>query len=355
MIEKTLQRDLLVKVTAVILALLIWYQVVDEKNPLTTQQFDVELTIQVPDGKIIQSQSASKVAITFKGRTWSLSQIKADDIKVPVDFSKAGNGTSTFPIVYSSPYAGVEVTDTSPKTVTVGLTPRESKVVGIDVAVQGTPNKEFDADKPTYTAATVTVTGPKSNVERVQIVAGEIDVTGAVSSTTAKVRLVPEDSFGNEIAQVEVNPSEIEVTVPMKQKKPAKMVAVKVETTGTPKNGYKLAGVTVFPDYVEIRGDASVTGKIDAIHTQPVNVTGRDAGFTSGANLMVPSGVTIETSRVTASVDIQPDIVTKTFSHVYIQPKDPPIGYKWDIDPTEVDVTLSGRSDILAQVEAADV
>ena len=354
MIEKMLQKDLLVKVAAVILALLIWATVIGIENPVVSKQFSVDLKIEAPEGKILETPNTMRVAITLEGRTHSLEQIKTEDIKVSLDISKAPAGMSTFPIEYVSPYAGVGLLDINPSMVSITLAARESKEVGIAVTVRGTPNKEFTAEKPTYTATTARVIGPKGNVERVQIVAGEIDVTGAVASTTARVTLVPKDSSGNEIAQIQVDPPEIEVTVPMKPKQPAKMVAVKVETTGTPKNGYKLAGVTVSPEYVEIRGSASVTSKIDAIYTR-VDVVGREAGFSSAVNLVVPSGVTMETNRVTVNVDIQPDIVTKTFSNVYVQVIDLPIGYTFNIDPAEIMVELSGRSDILAQVKAADV
>lgn len=358
MIERILKKDLLVKIAAVVLALLVWAWVYSMANPVSSKQFTVDLKIEAPDGMILtqpKPTTPTRVVITLEGRTHGLAQIKAEDIKVPIDTSKSPAGQSTISIEYASPFAGVSVLDINPEMITINLEPLDNKVVGIDVDVRGTPNNEFSADKPTYAATTAKVTGPKSNVERVQIVAGEIDVTGAVAFTTARVTLVPKDSSGNEIAQIQVEPSEIEVTVPMKQKQPAKMVAVKVVTTGTPKTGYKLAGTSVSPDYIVIRGNPSVTGKIDTLDTRQVDVSGHEAGFTSEINLVVPSGVTIETNRVTAHVDIQPDIVSKTFSKVYVQPIDLPVGYTFKIDPTEIDVVLSGRSDILAQVKATDV
>ncbi len=357
MIERMLQKDLIVKILAVALALAIWADVSSRENPTETLAIEAALNLETPEGKILVSQSVDRVKITFSGRSRALNDLlKPEEIAISVDLSEVPVGTTTLPITYTSPYAALDVTSILPPTVTVEITTRESKEVGIAVTVRGTPNKEYTADRPAYVEETVTVTGPKSNVERVQTVTGEIDVTGAVSTTTSMVTLVPRDSFGNEIAQLEVDPPKIEVSVFLSQRPPAKRVPVKVDTIGTPKAGYKLVSATAAPEYVEIRGETSVTSNISEIRTRPIDVSGRDAGSKSTVLLVVPSGALLEGSNsVSVTVDIQPDVVRKTFSNVAVQPENLPIGYGFDVLPPFVDVELSGRSDILETVKASDV
>ena len=355
MIEKILQKDVLLKIAAIVIALLVWANVYPRENPVGTKVVNAELSIQLPEPKILKEQPPARVALTFEGRERSLDKVRAEDIKVLLDLSNAPVGKTTLPIEYDSPYPELKVIDINPPTLTVDVTTLEDKVVGIVVKVKGAPNKEFTAGSPVYSAEIVKVTGPRSNVERVQQVLGQIDVTGAVASTSGKVALVPYDAYGNEVAQIVVEPTEIDVTVPLDKKDPATMIAVKVETTGTPKKGYKLAGVTVSPEQVEIRGTASATAHISAL-TARVSVDSRDAAFSQGVTLTAPSGVMFEsTNRVTVNIAIEPDIISKTFSKVVVQLENLPIGFAWDMIPTQVDVTLSGRSDILEQVKASDV
>jgi len=356
MIEKMLQKDVFVKIAALVIALIVWGYVLDQVNPMQTTDITVEVPIEAPPGKILTSLPSARVTITFEGRLRDLQRIHHDQVVIPLDISNAPPGQSMIPVEYVSPFRGVKVKDINPRLIAVTLAMEETKEVGVDVTVRGTPNKEYDAQRPTYSQATVSVTGPKSNVDRVQFVTGEIDVTGAVGSVTAAVKLVPYDAYGNEVAQITVDPATVQVTVPMTRKPPAKTVEVKVNTTGTPKKGFKLAGASASPTYVEIRGEESVTRNITSISTRPVDVSGRDAGFSAEYTLDLPPGVKVETStKVTVSVDIQPDIVTRTFSGVIVQVENLPIGFTLNIDPPMVDVKLTGRSDILESIEASDI
>jgi YbbR domain-containing protein len=355
MIERMLQRDLLVKVAAVILALLMWVTAINDKNPLESKPFTLEIKVEVAPGRVVTSQDPARVQVTFEGRTSSFSQIRPDELKVTVDVTKYGATSVIVPISFVSPYAGVQVTNISPKQVVVGLDDRASKEVGVTVVTRGMPNEDYEADKPLLTVPTALVVGAKRKVDQVQVAVGEIDITGAVAPVASKVSLMPRDPAGNEVAGVEIQPAEVDVTVPMKQRPPAKTVGIRVDTTGAPKMGYKIARTTVSPEVVEIRGEPSVTRQIDALYTRQIDVSDRDATFSYSANLVIPSGVTAKTTRVTVSVEIAEDIVDKTFTKVPVQVENLPVGYSFLITPAEVDVVLHGRSDVLAQVKAPDV
>lgn len=357
MIEKVLQKDLFLKIAAVIVALLVWYTITAAENPLETKQVRVDLpALQAPPGMILRDQSVSQTTITFQGRRHSLEKIKDAEVSiVPIDISKAPAGRTTYTIEYVCPYSGVTVTDIYPSQVTVTLTPEEHKQVGIVISVRGTPNKEFIAGAATYEEQGVTVTGAKSDVERVAQVTGEIDVTGAVAEVNNKVSLVPRDRYGDEVYEVTVDSSEIQVTVPMTAKKPAKKVSVKVDVVGHPRKGFKFAGSSATPDEVVIRGDPTTTASISELVAR-INVDGKDASFTSSVNLIVPRGVELEdTDKVNVHVEIQEDIVTRTFPEVIVQLLNPPVDFKWTINPITVEMRLIGRSDILDQIHEGEI
>ncbi len=355
MIERILQRDLLVKVAAVVLALLMWVNAIDVKNPLQRKPFDFELKVEAASGRVIMSADAVRVQITFEGRSSSFSQVKPDELKIPVDVTKYSANSVTVPIAFTSPYAGLKVVNISPRQVTVGLDDKASKEVGVTLATRGSPNEDYEADKPVAGVNTVTVAGAKKKVDLVQVAFGEVDVTGAVGPVSSKVALIARDPSGNDVTGVEIRPAEVDVNVPMKQRPPARTVAVRAETSGTPKVGYKVVRTTVSPESVEIRGEDSVTRQIGALYTKPVDVSGRDATFSYSGNLVVPSGVTAKVTRVTVTVEIGEDIVEKTFAKVPVQAEGLPVEYIFDIDPSTVDVVLKGRSDILAGIKASDL
>jgi len=358
MIEKMLQRDLLVKVTAVVLALLMWVQVIGEKNPLETRTVNLalDLNAQALPGKWVKYTGQAKVAVTLEGRARTLAQINPDKIKVPVDLSKAGVGQPvTVPVVFTSPAPGVRVVDVTPKTITVDIDVEDKKEVSVSVSVRGVPNEDFEAETPVLPAATVMVSGPKKKLDQVQTATGEVDVTGAVAAVTTKVSLVAKDAAGNEVGDITVAPLDLQVTVPMKSRPPRKTVPVRVETSGAPKTGYRAGKTAVTPDSVKIRGELQITRQIDALYTAPVDLTDRDASFSYAVDLVVPSGVSAEVTRVTVNVEVVEDIVERVFSKVPVLLESPPVGYSFVLQPAEVDIVLTGRSDILAQIKADQI
>lgn len=355
MIERMLQKDVLVKVTAVALALLVWHTAVSEKNPLGRLPVSVEIEVQAAPSRIVTSQDPPTAQVTFEGRDSNLAQVKPEELKITVDATECATSSITIPIGFVSPYPGVKVVNVNPKQVIVGMDDLVTKEVGVAVATRGTPNEEYEAEKPVPTVPTVIVSGPKKKVDQVQIASGEVDITGAVGAVTSTVSLVPKDPSGDEVPDVEVEPGEVDVTVPMKRRPPAKTVPVRADIRGTPKTGYRVARTVVNPQVLEIRGETSVTRQIEALQTREVDVSGRDATFSASVSLVLPAGIEARVVRATVTVEIEEDIIEKTFSNIPVQVENPPVGYSFDISPTDVDIVLTGRSDILATIKASDL
>ena len=355
MIERLLHRDLLVKIAAVFLAVSMWVYASGEKNPVKTTSVDVEVRVQAAPGRVVVSQDPVRVQVTFEGRESRLSQVKSDQLKIVVDAAKVTASSATLPVSFASPYGGVQVINVAPKQVTVVFDDLASKEVGVSVGTRGSPNDDYQAENPVPAVSSATVSGPKRKVDQVQIVSGEVDITGAVSSVSSKVPLVAKDPSGNEVLGVSVEPPEVDVVVPMTKRPPAKTVPIKPDVAGTPKQGYKITGVVVSPETVEIRGDTALTRQVDALYTRQVDVTNREATFSSSVSLIIPSGITSKVVRANVTVQIEEDIVERTFSEVPVQVENLPAGYSWDIKPAQVDVVITGRSDILARVKPSDV
>ena len=70
MIQKALSKDITPKIIALILALIVWVQVFNDKNPLERRVFAVEVVPKKVQGEaIIVSTNPSKINVTFEGRS----------------------------------------------------------------------------------------------------------------------------------------------------------------------------------------------------------------------------------------------------------------------------------------------
>lgn len=350
MIERILQRDTWAKAVAVLLALYMWYAAV--AGQWETRAYDLRLEFSEAPGKIVTFKNPDTVRVTFEGLSRALDKIDPARLTIPVDISSLEPGTNQVPIQLNLPVGGVTVSDIYPKMAVVALDVKETKPVSVRVETRGVPNEEFEAQQPVTDIAVVEVSGPRTQVETVVAVFGTVDITGAVGTITNRVvPLTAVDAQNNTVPNVQLNPGHVSVSVPMKSRPPAKMVPVRAETQGAPKTGYRVKAVHVSPSSAKIRGEASVTGGLSYIATEKIDVTDRTQTFTYPANLIIPQGVTSETLRVNVTVEIEEDIVKKTFAGVFVQIQSLPANYAWNLEPTTVDITIEGRRDVIEEIE----
>lgn len=174
MIEKLLRKDILVKVAAIVLALLMWAQVADVKNPITNKQITVDVRLEAPSGRTATLTGQDKVTVTLEGRSRALAQITPERqaaLAATADLSKAVLGrTSNVPVSFTSPFAGVQVIGMTPNTVAVSLDALSEKEVAVNITTRGVPNQDFEALKPSLPLPTVTVSGPRTKLDRKSVV-----------------------------------------------------------------------------------------------------------------------------------------------------------------------------------------
>jgi len=353
--KAALTKDLPAKIIAVILALIVWTQVISDKNPIERRTFVVDVVpTMVEEGMMIISTKPDKVSVTLEGRARTLDEIEPNKLKAEVDLSAVEPGSFVAYLRVEIP-AGVKVVELDPSSVTFELDMVSSAQVEVVVEVQGNPSEDYEKGIPMVSVDTVTVRGAKRYVDKVNRACARVDITGASTEVVTNAKLVALDSAGTEVTGVEIYPPEIEVIVPLEKLPPAKVVPVQVVVNGTPKEGYTVGPITTNPREVKIRGEQSVIDSINWIGTKPVDVTGKDSTFQSTVSLNLPRGVTCQTQQVVVKVEIIEEIETKTFDNVIVQLESPPVGYTWSIEPATVSVVVTGRSDIVRKLQAQDI
>lgn len=356
MIERLTSRDIIAKSISVVLALVVWLQVYNDQNPVQRKTVAIDVvTVNVPEGREIVSIEPAKVNVTFEGRAKSVAQINISKLKAKIDLSKTKVGQNVLPVLVD-PLQSVNVVEISPQSVTVDIDTIVSKDVPVILQVRGAPHEDYTAGKPTVVPETVSVRGPKRRVDLVQSCLVEVDITGIQQQATYSLQVVPKDAAQNDISDVKIQPEKVQVTVPVTALPPAKVVPVQVRVGGVPKAGYKVGAVVVTPETVKFRADSPAARSFEAVSTSVVDVSDKSASFTVPVNLEWPAGVTwAEVSKVAVKVEIVEDIVQRSFKDVPVQLYSLSAGLAWEINPTSVEIVLSGRSDIIAQVRSSDV
>ena len=113
MIEKVINRDLLVKGAAVILALLVWVVVINDKNPLERRTLTIEVApVELSPGQQLLSIMPEVISVTLEGRSRNLSLVESGKVAAQIDMSGLAAARAC-PVEINIP-SGVKVIDINP-------------------------------------------------------------------------------------------------------------------------------------------------------------------------------------------------------------------------------------------------
>jgi YbbR domain-containing protein len=207
--KKLVFENLGLKVSAVLLATCLWLFVTSRGQ--SEISLDVPLEFQnVPAGLGIISDNAKTVIVTVKGQERLMRNLKASDIRVVVDLSKAKKGEGVYPIDRDNirlPFA-MTVTNIAPPTCRVRLEEVVSKKVPVRPAIIGSPGKGYYMESVRVDPSHVTVKGLRSEVKKVKELDTELfDIAGLTKTTTRELDV--ETSWVN----VKADTAAVKVTV----------------------------------------------------------------------------------------------------------------------------------------------
>lgn len=342
---------------SVVIAVVLWLQVTNELNPVELRTYrGVEVKyVNAGAAVVVTEASPGYVNVTLRGSRRVLDSLNESKLTAQVNLSGLGPGKTSLPISVVAPQ-GCEVAEVSPATSVVTLEAVASRKVNVEVKTVGAPPEDYAADPPRPSSSQVTVRGPESKVAIVRKAMGVVDVTGQTVSFTRAVSLKPVDQEGKEVPGVTVDPSALDVYVPMKTLPPARIVQVRAQIVGQPAPGYRVSEVQVEPASVKVRGPSDLIGSLGWVNTLPVDISGRASDVELQTQLLLPTWATVSDSRtVTVRVRIVEDIGERVFGSIPVRLRSLSSGFRWLITPSEVSVTVSAKKDVLARLSAYSV
>ena len=123
-------------------------------------------------------------------------------------------------------------------------------------------------------------------------------------------------------------------------------VAITVRFSGKPSVGYKVSRAAVNPDSVKVRGPAHEVNRLIAVETVPIELDGVKGDIKREVRVTAEGqSLSFAPDRVTVSVTLEEEWITKEFNRVEITAKDSAAGYS--VNPRRVNLRLSGPKRIL--------
>ena len=213
--KKLLFENLGLKISAVLIAVLLWLFVTSRGQSEMSLEIPVEFK-DVPVGLGIASTSAKMVNVTIKGQERVMKNVRPTDVRVFIDLSKAKKGEGSFRISQYDiklPYA-MKVMNIEPTTLRVKLDETATKPVTVNPVITGIPGKGFYVKAIEVEPKSIVIQGLKTEVRKIGEIRTEtMDISGIGETVTQELNV---DASG---ANIKLEKDRVRVTVVIGGKK----------------------------------------------------------------------------------------------------------------------------------------
>lgn len=345
------------------LAVAVWISAVSAADPIQQRVYPRQITIervgQAPS-LVISNEVPNQMTVTLSAPSsiWDNMLNDRAPIKAWLNLSGLAPGTYTLEVKVQPQIQPVKVVNQSPKTITVTLEELITQELPINLVRFGDPEVGFQADDPTLSQNTVTVSGPASLVAQVKTVRVSLNLNQATDNINRKVPIQVLDADENPVEGLTVTPGEVVVTQPISQRGGYRNVVVKVSSTGQVASGYRLTNISVFPPNVTVfSANPSLVDQLPGyVETLPLDLTGVKDDLEMRLALNLPDGVEVVGDQaLLVQVGVAAIEGSLTFSDLPIQVVGLANNLAARISPQGVDVIISGPLPLLDSLAESSV
>ena len=363
--KKKLTDNIGLKIVALIVAILLWYVVVNITDPIVTTTYK-NVHVKILNEDVITSQgntlqvidnSAVIPVVTVKAPRTIIQELgsNVDNVVATADMSKLLSDGYSVPIECTvSKYAEkIESIRPSADYLKVSIEKRKIIQLPINVTTSGEVESGYIVGDKKADQNQVRVSGPQSLVERVKTAYVDVPVEGFIGniSTSSEIVLYDENGETVPMESLELNVSDVRVDVEILA---TKKVPIYYSMIGIPADGYGVTGeIECTPETIVIAGAKSRIDVVSEVKIpgEQLNVTGQTDDLVTNVDItnFLPDGIRLADStssgRVTLKAYIEPyEEATVTMNLKDITFNGVPYGFEASVyDYAEkTDMTISG-------------
>lgn len=297
--DKDGKQQFIIKICCVIAAFALWLFISSTENPVTTykiKNIPVELLntdILTNSNLILVPGQDLTISLTIKGaNTNILLAKKEEDFKVVADLSAYAlkSGEQKIPIEIRRSPDNVNVINSDNLFIKISLDELIEAKLPVNVNVTGKPKEGFFASAPMLSQNYANVVGGSKFVNIVKEILIEEDIQDQEADVVKTYKLKPVDAAGKEIKEVIVNPSHIDVKIPIRK---TKSVGVTVKTIGNLNPNYTLGSIRVLPERFDVTGSAAALNQLESLNTEAIDLSKINSSTTLEARIMIPNGLSL--------------------------------------------------------------
>lgn len=361
-IDKLFDNPWFIRIIALILALLLFENVLDEKKPdeqnvppgqETEVVEDVPVKIYYDVENLVVSGVPRTVTLKLTGPKNIVQQAMTQrNYEVYVDLSNAEIGTQKVPIEIREISERITV-EIDPATAIVSVQEKVTQEFSVEAEFNsGLLSDGYTAKQSIIKPKNVKVTGAKDVVDKIAYVKATLDVKNPVKETfTEEAEVIAFDKDLNKL-NVTVEPNSVDVTVVIEAN--TKKVPIRIKESGTPPSGITIDSVSLSIDEATIVGTEEALAKVDFVNVElDLNDIKKDTVRT--LPVILPEGI-VESDPAKVDVTVKVNKTeNRTLSNIPIGVEGLPNEYLVSfVDSSEVNLVISGESEDIKDLKASD-
>ena len=308
MINK-LKNNSKIKIISLLSAMVLWMYVMAIVDPEETKLFEnIPVTITNKNelnerDLVIYPEQDLTTNIYVTGKLSNLKKVTKDDINVYGQINNPLEGNNEIYLKVSTSQRVNYDFKNPVMIVTLEKIISEDKSIKVDITGSGKNNVDNimlqdNIDK-------VSVSGPRSLVNKVKRVVGTVKVNGELNDFSQSIKLEPVDANGKVVEGIELEKDSVNVNITLLTQK---TVPITLKLSDNSESG---VNYTMSQNTVTIKGKKDIVDSINDIETQPVKLSEILPGTSKYIYLQVPSGITIETKYITIKKNSEENAVAE--------------------------------------------
>ena len=350
-------RDNTIKILSVIFAILLWFYVITEQNPVVPK--DITIPVKIVNAEslnrnnlvVLDSAGSYYITLKLKGKKELLDTVNQNTVNAYADISNYITvGENTVPVVVNGIPEGISVTSRLNHNIKVSLDKKLVVQRPVTASITGNPKGGLANLDAVLTPSEVVLTGAESIINTVETVKIDIDIAGVDASVNKRLPIRLLDVDGKDVYGIQLDTQWINVSVPVAN---TKRVPIQLVLEGDIPEGYVIANKQIQPKEILVTGDQQDLDSLIAINTTKIAIDKLTKNTTLKVMLDLPVGIQLVNANeeINAVFDIQ-KLITNTVDISDIEFKNLDPKYIVDNSPARtIRLTIRGPEELLKDVQ----
>jgi YbbR domain-containing protein len=351
-------------ITALVLSITVWIIAVTANDPAENRSYPRTIPIEIvgqDPNLVLTSELPSNVSVVLNtpSSVWNTIISTQNPIRAVADLSGLDAGNHMVDLQIQVSVRPVKVVSYSPRAVSINLESLSSKSIPLNLEILGDPAVGYQAEDPVLSVNEVTVTGPISQVERVDEVKATLEINQGYEDISRILGIVALDQNGNVVEDVTLTPDRVEVFQEINQRYGYRTVIVSVNIEGQVADGYRLTNIAVVPLAVTVySANPQIVNDLPGfVQTTPLNLEGLKDDVDVALSLDLPEGVLVVGDHRTVLVRVSIAAVQSSMpiANIPVEVIGLPENLAARLAPEVVTLLVSGPLPILDGIEQGDI